>query len=290
MPKKYMTIIFTIITVAIAIFGYIKYINLNQGEWLLGLSQAYVVICTLAAIAILWLIYFAIIRDFKMMWIPGGIRIVLIILVIGFIVTTRYNDDPKNVDKQYQASLEKDYQKSLPWLNKVENKEYFSKNLGISFQYISPTEYGGVVEIKESDDIIKLNLEKDSKGGGAIKVFSKDTKFTLLDYLNKKYNKTNPLCRFATYTKEGLGGTTLPSNYSVVVMYGDPATGEGCPVFGIEVEHKDGSEYVLNYFIMDNSHPEKYIFLSVPEYGFPAYKRKNANDFPPKWFETIVLK
>ena len=30
MPKKYMTIIFTIITVAIAIFGYIKYINLNQ--------------------------------------------------------------------------------------------------------------------------------------------------------------------------------------------------------------------------------------------------------------------
>ena len=141
------------------------------------------------------------------------------------------------------------------------------------------------MEIKEAEDIIKLNLEKDPKSGGALKVFSKDTGSTLLDYLNKKYNKTNPLCRFADYTNGA-----FPPNYSVIVMYGDPATGEGCPVFGIEVEHEAGSENVENYFLMDNSHAGKYVFLSVPEYGFPAYKPKNANDFPPKWFETIVLK
>ncbi len=249
--------------------------QLSHTQWFAGFSETITTLGILGVLLLWWIVYFILTKDFAGIW----VSLILLLIVGGYFV-----------NYQLQTSAQKNQEKTdkLAWLAKAENKEYVSDKLGISFKYISESEFGGKVSIREDGDVITVTSEKGQYDGGALKVFTKDAKTSLFDYLQIKYGKLYPNCRFSQFVTDNLNGWTphFPENYSIVVMY-RKISEDDCPKIGVEVEHQTS---IQNYFILDNNHPAKYIFLSLPDYPIEAYKPKSEQDFPPKWFETIVFK
>lgn len=244
----------------------------SRGQFLKGLTEVMITVYIFITIVILWLIYFVVeyfsSEDFSPAWYSVAIIGFVLIYAGGSYAYDRISTTLKDREdaKNYTA-----------WINRVENRHFESKKLGISFDYISESLYGKSVSVEEKDDVVSLKLgtnqEEDS---GKLKVFSKDTPGDLLSFLRNKYSSSYSKCLF--YKSEI---TPLPKTYEIVAN-----DGYNCPKVGIEAKHISA---IQDYYIMDKEKPNRYIFISLPDYPIDAIKPipGDKNFVSPAWFETI---
>lgn len=262
----------------IAIYVY-NNLGRNSTQLFPYINQLIVTAIILAVLIIWWIIYFVITKDFSLLWIP-------IVLVLTIVIPI--------ADSVLQPHIQarKDAQAKVVWLAEAKDETFHSDTLGISFKYISKTENGGNVSVQENKNIVTINTRLYSESG-ALEVFSKDAHSTLVDFLKNKYGQSYPACTFTDTTSSikdfntsnGMSGLPkLSDTYSIVDMSG--TLSDDCPKIGIEVKTITA---IQNYFIMDNTVPSKYMFLSLADYPILSSVPKNPSDFPPTWYETITF-
>ena len=144
--------------------------QISHTKLLAGFLETIVTLGIMFILLVFWIAYFVITKDFSHIWIPSVLLIILAGYFLFGILSSVATDYKNNNDK-------------ASWLKKSNDLVYSSKKLGISFQYISESQYDGAITVQENGDNIYLNLEKQPKGAGALKIFKKDGETSLLDYL-----------------------------------------------------------------------------------------------------------
>ncbi len=244
--------------------------GISHPQFFSGIQELLLAFFIFGIMTVWWVIYFAITKDWKQLWVP----LILIFIIVGAEVNFRIR----------AAIFENNYQTSLDtWFATTRLLNFESKNLGISFQYLSSTPFGGVVSVKEEGDTIFVgDTVSKTSDGGAIKVFSKDPSLTLLEYLNKKYKSNYPSCIFTDISSS-------TSTNSIVDMDRELGVGRDylCPIIGIEVPHLASS---YNFFISSKTHLDKYAFVSIPDDPVAGVQPKDRLDSgDKKWFQTIAF-
>jgi hypothetical protein len=246
-----------------ALFYYDSSYYPGHTQLLGGFEQTLVCLGILAAIFIWWVIYFSVTKDFRRMRIPAIILLSLAAF-FGFIFL---KEQIKNfIDNRNHSA----------WLARTNNAHFDSSKLGISFSYVSESEFEGAVTVEEKNNVIRLLLSKNPDGAGTIEVFQKDSSLGLVEFLAKKYSKKYPDCELAPDV------WTFPKKYEVVVS-NVPNNNNECPFL-----IPGGND--PQYFIMDKKIPDKYILLTVQHYSYiEAYKPTHKDENVPQWFETIIF-
>ena len=160
---------------------------------------------------------------------------------------------------------------------RLKELSFESKDWGFRFSYVSENRQAKPVSITYDHDIVRLVIGHD-ENGGAIKLFKKPPEQSLKDFLKKTY----PDCEFHGHdflgdASEKFDRYHFPKGYSLLIPKDE------CPTIGIEIL----STKVGRCFVMDMAHPDKYIYLVLPDYSVEAVKPSEAEPFPLSWYDSI---
>lgn len=268
----YATVIILAISTLVTAASYSKKVDV----YLLGVISYYILWIGIP-FSIIWTTYCIYTKDITQAWAS------ILFLVV---ITSMYTFSYVSSAVQKHIALK---QKSA-WLARTENKQFSSKKLGISFDYISEQEFSGKqVIVEEKDTSVTIELGNDNTFGGEVRVFQKKEGSTLLSHLQNKYAKDFPKCRFMLVQHDGYTyggyGRNLISNQEFVTMY-DDSYDNGCPNIPTYV---DVLKTHQTLYVMNKDHPEKYLFIRIPDYPIPTYKPTKENEYPMKWYESIIF-
>lgn len=169
------------------------------------------------------------------------------------------------------------------WRNRLENREYISQKLGISFQYTSEVLYYGPVIIKEEWNTIIL-----SAGNifiSSLQKLQKDKNMSLSYFLRKKYGNDYPnfIPREEDIWKLGGIDTLLkiPQWFSSLRAYAEP--------FPKDINIPENINPDIR-FMVDEAHPDIYfcLILSTDKDIFATKERDlKWPDWNPTWSSTV---
>ena len=147
---------------------------------------------------------------------------------------------------------------------------YTSSKLGISFDY-SNTSNDVPVNIKEVGNKIYVytaNVQPES--GQYLETFTKDKTVSLIDALKTKFitSKNASSCQVVTENSQN----NYPSSFQIANLKVNSKTQDYATIMSLL--NKCPSPYTasngISYFLADSNHPDKYIFLSIGQYGIYA--------------------
>jgi len=163
---------------------------------------------------------------------------------------------------------------------------FTSKKLGISFYWANktPADSTGTVKTAEIGNKAYVYLSSGKQEDGqSIEKFSKTPTDTLTQAITKQfltgipatdcYVKINPVKPSATVTKATIG-YPVPANAELPNW----EYGEKCPE-----KYKESNG--MAYFFEDSNYPDRFYYVSIGQYGIPAYNSKES----PLWQDTIVV-
>jgi hypothetical protein len=139
-------------------------------------------------------------------------------------------------------------------------KKYYSKNLGISFDYVSRSDFS--IAIKEISNKIYVYLaDEDYNLGQSVEVFSKDPKLTLKEAIEKKFLVGyNPKTCFVKDHEEYY----QLNDKTETAVIGYPASDNPNDPFW---QNMDKCPYPqdngVDYFFMHKDSPEKFFYLQL---------------------------
>ena len=238
----------------------------SHNEILAGLNQIIFTVTIFALLIIWWVVYFIITKDYSKV----RIAVLLILVPIASITFEKVNSKLKDIQNSKSEAL---------WRSRVQELNYNSESLGITFNYISESEFFGRIIISESDNIINIKYANNDKYSDVLEIQSKTPNTTLVQFLQDKYSKDYPQCRLAEGVDDARLFRNSNTNYSVVSMYGD----DKCPK-GNEVNNNK------TLFIMDKNKLNRYAIVNYSDYSPEAYSTNDEGGISHKWFETIRFK
>jgi len=163
---------------------------------------------------------------------------------------------------------------------------FSSDKLGISFYYSNTMGYDKNTTIKVLEDPNKVYVYEKSMvptTGQSVERFPKDPKDTLSQAITKKFLysistsdcfvKIDPKKPSPTMTKATIG-YPIPANADQPNF----TYGEKCPD---NYSESNG----MAYFLEDSNYPDRFYYISIGQYGIPAYNTKPDS----MWQETIVI-
>lgn len=153
---------------------------------------------------------------------------------------------------------------------------FTSPGLGISFNYTSKKQdNGSMIEVKQIGNKVFVYFSTvKAETGQYLEMFSKDKNDSLIDATKKKILTGYSLndCLVKTITKT-FTGQTHPANFELVQISVPVAPNDDLINFS-EKAKKCSTAYTalggLSYFLSDPSHPDKFIFLSIGQYGIDS--------------------
>jgi hypothetical protein len=244
--------------------------NKNKGSWdgigVLVWIQIFLWIAIPLSLA--WIIYCLYLKKISYAWAP-------LVLLISLASWFGYVYISQALEERARAK------ENAAWLANTENKHFSSERLGLSFDYISVRRfYQDAVTVEEKGDVVRVLLGDDKKESGVLQVFAKEPNSTLLSFLQNKYAKDFPTCRFVSFKDAEYA--RFQSDYEVVIVHDE----NGCPNLNIKGGSQDGTLLVMN-----TKHPQKYVSVlrGAEADSIQAFKPTETNQFPIRWYESIVI-
>lgn len=152
---------------------------------------------------------------------------------------------------------------------------FTSQDLGVSFYYTKEST-GGVggtkVLVKEiGNKIYVYSASTQPESGQYLEMFAKDKNQTLIDAVKSKILTGYSLDDCLVKTISGtFSGQSYSANFELAQIGVPTTAGVDMETLSEEVK-KCPAGYVafggLNYFLMDSTYPDKFIFLSIGQYG-----------------------
>jgi cytoskeletal protein RodZ len=168
--------------------------------------------------------------------------------------------------------------------NITNQKKYINPQLGISFLYLSidPLDNTATFATKEvGNKVYVYNTKYSYESGQYVEVFNKNSDLTLKEAINKTFLENYSQDKCVVSTNES--SNKYPSTYTLATI----------KVPGEFTDMLDMSERVKNcpkiytqfggsaFFLMDQQHPDKFVFFSIGQYGI------FANEDNTMWEATI---
>jgi hypothetical protein len=163
---------------------------------------------------------------------------------------------------------------------------FTSQTMGISFYYANktPADSTGTVKTSESGTKAYVYITSGNpESGQSIERFEKSPTDSLSQAITKKFLsgipvadcfvKINPTKPSPTVTKATIG-YPIPTNADLPNW----EYGEKCPA-----KYKESNG--MAYFFEDSTYPNRFYYVSIGQYGIPAYNSKES----PMWQDTIVV-
>lgn len=170
-------------------------------------------------------------------------------------------------------------------------KIYTSEKFGVSFQYLEqdPRE-AGPTQVYEKGDRIYVYVAgqaSDPEQGQYLQVFNNPQSDTLEKAIQTQLLGNYPNCEIITQPIT-FGEITYPQSYTALAL--QPRSWKKFPADDIETRSmyvKECPPYIqfggVAYFLMDDNHPEKFVFLSIGQYAIVGSNESNG------WQDTITF-
>ncbi len=158
---------------------------------------------------------------------------------------------------------------------------YTSKALGITFSYL-PSLDDQTFAVKESGNRIYVYMAKnEATTGQYVEVFDKRTNESFEQSIRRQILANYP----STSCKVELTRSNIYPGAWVAEIGYPPATNASDP-FWVNAplcNDKYDKTNGVRYFLYDETHPDRFVFLSVGQYGIPGTSRNNS------WTDTLRI-
>lgn len=147
-------------------------------------------------------------------------------------------------------------------------KKYVSPRLGVSFLYLEKTNEVSFA-VKEQDNKIYIyQVGTAAENGQYLEMFSKPENRALEDEIKSRFLVNTPsYCQVKPYP------ANMPTPYESVAIIIPPSEASDMGEI-MEKAKQCPSPYTttngISYFLSHSAHPDKYIFLSIGQYGIPS--------------------
>lgn len=185
-----------------------------------------------------------------------------------------WNQETLNRNAQLFDQILSTFKFTQPTAINPNSNTFTSASLGITFNYASQPINNEAVLVKELGNKVYVygTRTKDFTRGQWLEAFPKDRSDTLVEAVKKRFlsNYSPSDCFAIPYTTKFIPNH-YPTSFQIAIIDVPRTSNEGFPIAAwAKCPEPYVTENGVSYFLMDQNIPDKFIYLSIGQYGIPS--------------------